>query len=142
MRKGLLVFPILILLSIGLYTTPAFSEDVRMVTKEELNSLLGKPDVVIFDVRIGSDYFSNDLMIKGAVRPDMSAPIWHTSTRYPRENTFVLYCCSPHEEQSVLNAKLIMKGDKNLGHQPCANVYVLKGGWEEWLKGNYPTEKK
>jgi rhodanese-related sulfurtransferase len=21
-------------------------------------------------------------------------------------------------------------------------VYVLKGGWREWLKENYPTEKK
>jgi rhodanese-related sulfurtransferase len=21
-------------------------------------------------------------------------------------------------------------------------VYALKGGWKEWLKANYPTEKK
>jgi rhodanese-related sulfurtransferase len=21
-------------------------------------------------------------------------------------------------------------------------VYALKGGWREWLKANYPTEKK
>jgi rhodanese-related sulfurtransferase len=21
-------------------------------------------------------------------------------------------------------------------------VYALKGGWNEWLKANYPTEKK
>jgi 3-mercaptopyruvate sulfurtransferase SseA len=22
------------------------------------------------------------------------------------------------------------------------NVFVLKGGWEEWVKAGYPTEKK
>jgi len=23
-----------------------------------------------------------------------------------------------------------------------AKVYALKGGWNEWVKNNYPTEKK
>ena len=142
MKKESLAASILIFLTIGLYATSAFSQDVPMVTKEELRTMLGKPDFVIFDVRLGSDYFSSDLKIKGAVRPDQSALIWHTSTRYPSENTFVLYCASPNEEQSVRNAKQLIKGDKDLGHEACTNVYVLKGGWPEWLKADYPTEKK
>lgn len=141
MKKSVMAIFAPIFLAIGL-TVPALSEDVRVVTKEELKTMLGKDDVVILDVRIGSDYFSSDSKIKGAVRPDMSALIWHTSTRYPKENTFVLYCSSPNEEQSVRNAKLLIRGDKELGHDPCSNVYVLKGGWEEWLKADYPAEKK
>jgi hypothetical protein len=125
MIKRSLGISVLLFLTIGSSTPFVLAEDVPVITKEQLVQMFGKPDLVILDVRLGSDYFSSDLMIKRAVRPDMSAPIWYTSTRYPRENTFVIYCSSPDEEQSVRIAKLLMKGDKDLGHQPCANVYVL-----------------
>lgn len=101
--------------------------------------MLGNPDLVIFDVRLGSDYFSSDLKIKGAVRPDMGTHITITVFTYPKGKTFVFYCASPNEERSVYNVKYLIERYRTEGY---TKAYVLKGGWEEWLKANYPTEKK
>jgi len=141
MRKRLLVVFILVLLNIGLLTTHAFSDEIPMITKEELKPMLGSPDIVIFDVRLGSDYFSSDSKIKGAIRPDMGLLIWATADQY-QQKSVVLYCASANEEQSIRNAKLLIEGNEDLGHEPRNKVYVLKGGWEEWHRANYPTEKK
>ncbi len=138
MKRRLLAVSILIFLTIGLSTTYAFSADVPMMTKEELKAMLGNPDLVIFDVRLGSDYFSSDLKIKGAVRPDMGMGIYGTALTYPKGKTFVLYCASPNEERSVANVKVLI----GRGYEGYTKAYVLKGGWEEWLKAGYPTEKK
>lgn len=144
MKKKLLVVLVLIFLTIGLFTTYAFSADVPMMTKEELKAMLGNPDLVIFDVRLGSDYFSSDLKIKGAVRPDMDTYFTMTSLSktvftYPKGKTFVFYCASPDEEISVYNVKYLIERYPTEGY---TKAYVLKGGWEEWFKANYPTEKK
>jgi rhodanese-related sulfurtransferase len=113
-----------------------------MITKEQLKAILDEPDLVILDVRLGSDYFSSDSKIKGAIRPDMGALIWHTVSQHPTENMFVVYCSSAIQEQSLLNAKLLIEGNKDLGHEPRKKVYALKGGWEEWLRAGLPTEDK
>jgi rhodanese-related sulfurtransferase len=138
MKKKLLVFLILIFLTIGLFTTFTLAADVPMMTKDELKAMLGNPDLVIFDVRMGSDYFSSDLKIQGAVRPDMGNYLSLTVWTYPKGKTFVVYCASSNEERSVANVKEIL----SYGRDGYTKVYVLKGGWEEWLKANYPTEKK
>ncbi len=49
--------------------------------------------------------------------------------------TLVFYCASPNEGTSVSIAQSFIVGG-------FTKVHVLKGGWEEWLKANYPTEKK
>ncbi len=36
---------------VGVFTIPALALDVPRITKEELKSMLGNPDVVILDVR-------------------------------------------------------------------------------------------
>ncbi len=130
--KGLSLF-LLISLVIGLSHASALCADVPMITKEELKGMLGNPDLVIFDVRLGSDYFGSDSKIKGAERPD-----YGVKKIVPPEysdKTIVIYCASPDETTSTANAQiLISKG--------YSKVYVLKGGWEEWLKAGYPTEKK
>jgi len=138
MKKQLLELLILIVLTIGVFITLPSSADIPVMTKEELKAILGSPDLVIFDVRLGSDYFSSDLKIKGAVRPDMDAYVWHTALRYPKGKIFVFYCASPNEERSVSNIKIL----REAGHEGYTKAYVLKGGWEEWVKANYPTEKK
>jgi rhodanese-related sulfurtransferase len=129
-----------IFLMTGLLTPFAFSADVPMMTKDQLKAMLGSPDLVILDVRIGSDYFISDLQIRGAVRPNMGENICGTTSKYPRGATFVFYCASPNEERSVMNLKHLTEGE----HQKdgYTKLYVLKGGWEEWLKAGYPTEKK
>lgn len=112
-----------------------------MVTKEQLVAMLGKPDLVLLDVRLGSDYFSSDLKIKGAVRPDMGGPICGTALTYPKENTFVIYCASANEERSIIGAKHLIEKHQADGFSKD-NVLVLKGGWDEWLKAGLPTEDK
>ena len=133
MKKKLLVVLMFIFLTIGLLAVFTSSADVPMMTKDELKAMLGSPDLVIFDVRLGSDYFASDSKIEGAERPD-----YGVKKIVPPEysgKTIVIYCASPNEGTSTANAQiLIAKG--------YTKVYVLKGGWEEWLKAGYPTEKK
>jgi rhodanese-related sulfurtransferase len=129
----------LICLMTALFTTFAFPADVSMMTKEQLKAMIGKPDLVIFDVRMGSDYFPSDLKIKGAVRSDVF--ICMTAREYPKGKTFVIYCASPNDARSIADAKHLLEEHGADGFNNT-NVFVLKGGWEEWLKAGYPTEKK
>ncbi len=138
MKKQLLELLILVVLSIGVFITLPSSADIPVMTKEELKAILGNPDLVIFDVRLGSDYFSSDLKIKGAVRPEMGGLIYETALTYPKGKTFIFYCASSNEERSVAAVRNLVE----LGRDGYTKAYVLKGGWEEWLKANYPTEKK
>jgi len=133
MKRKLFPVLILIFLTIGLFTTFGLSADVPVITKDELKAMLGNPDLVIFDVRLSSDYFASDIKVKGAERPD-----YGTKKIVPPEysgKTIVIYCGSPNEGTSVANAQILRE-------KGYTKVYVLKGGWEEWLKAGYPTEKK
>jgi len=133
MKKKLLAVLMLILLTIGLFAALTQSADVPMMTKDELRAMLGNPDLVIFDVRLSSEYFASDIKMKGAERPD-----YGVKKIFPPEysgKTIVIYCGSPSEGTSAANAQILRE-------RGYTKVYVLKGGWEEWLKANYPTEKK
>lgn len=138
MEKRFLSTMILVLLTIGLFTTYAISADVPMMTKEQLKAMLGNPDLVIFDARPGPDYFSSDSKIKGSTRPMY---VRDAIREHPKEKIFVIYFASPNEEVSVTRVKDFLAGG-HLGSEGYTKVYVLKGGWEEWLKAGYPTEKK
>ena len=132
MKKTLLAVLTATFLIIG-FAIFALSDDIPRMTKEELKAMLGNPDLVIFDVRLSSEYFASDIKIKGAVRPD-----YGTKRIVPPEysgKTIVIYCDLPNERTSAANAQ-------DLREKGYTKVYVLKGGWEEWLKANYPTEKK
>jgi len=130
MKNILLAIMILFFGVVGGLRTVVLSADVPGMTKDELKAMLGDPDLVVLDVRLGRDYISSDSKIKGAVRED-----YHMFYQHPKDKTLVLYCASPAEGMSAPMAqKIIDKG--------FIKVYVLKGGWEEWLKANYPTEKK
>jgi rhodanese-related sulfurtransferase len=131
-KNKILVVLMLIFLTVGLFTTFSLSADVSMITKDELKAMLEKPDLVILDVRLGSDYMSSDLKIKGAVREYGDVGTW--VNKYTNDKTLVLYCASSDVGRSVPMAQKIME-------KGFTKVYVLKGGWEEWLKAGYPTEK-
>jgi len=136
MRKELLAVLIVIFLTTGLFPTFVLSADVPMITKDELKAMLGKPDLVLVDVRLGRDFIFSDLKIKGAERPpDMSHPTPNTFKVIEPDKTIVFYCACPNEQTSVGIAQLWRRLE-------YTKVYVLKGGWEEWLKAGYPTEKK
>lgn len=64
---------------------------VGVMTKEELRAQLGKPDVVVVDVRTGSDWRASEFKIKGAVRVG-ARQITSLVPRYDKNTTLVLYC--------------------------------------------------
>lgn len=81
-------------LSLLLSVSPAavlHAQDAQRITVDELRGMLGKPDVVVLDVRADKDWSSSSAKIQGAVREEpMKAASW--ALRYPKEKTYVLYC--------------------------------------------------
>jgi rhodanese-related sulfurtransferase len=64
---------------------------VPRLAKEELRDMLGKPDVVIIDVRLKEQWDSSNVKIPGAQReePGEKAESW--ALKYPKDKTIVLY---------------------------------------------------
>ncbi len=65
---------------------------VPKMTKEELRSLLGNPDVIIIDVSVEEDYKENKFKIQGAVREDAEKDLNTWADKYPKDKTLVFYC--------------------------------------------------
>ncbi len=70
---------------------PAMSQEVPRISKEDLREMLGKPDVVIMDVRTGSDWNASTAKIKGAVREEADK-VESWIEKYPKDKTLVFYC--------------------------------------------------
>ena len=66
--------------------------EVPLVTKEQLLSMMGKPDVVILDVRESESWKESKQKIQGAVREDPVKDIQGWYDKYPQEKTLVFYC--------------------------------------------------
>jgi 3-mercaptopyruvate sulfurtransferase SseA len=62
------------------------------VTKEQLFTMMGKPDVVILDVRTSESWKESEQKIQGAVREDPEKDIQGWYNKYPKEKTLVFYC--------------------------------------------------
>ena len=79
----------IVTVSISALTTMA--ADVPKMTKEDLKAQLGKPDVIIIDVRIGKDWKASELKIKGAIREDpQKVDSW--AKKYAKDKNLVFYC--------------------------------------------------
>jgi hypothetical protein len=65
---------------------------VPKMTKEELKSLLGNPDMIIVDVRESEDYKESKFKIRGALREDSEKDIDSWANKYPKDKTLVFYC--------------------------------------------------
>ncbi len=68
------------------------AEKVLRMSKEELKGILGKPEVIVLDVRSGADWKKSDQKIQGAVREDPDQPAKTWAEKYPKDKTIVLYC--------------------------------------------------
>jgi len=78
---------VLIVLAYGV----AWGDDAHVMTKEKLRSMLGKPDVIIIDVRTNYDWDNSKVKIPGAAREEgMRFTSW--MNKYPKDKTIVLYC--------------------------------------------------
>ncbi len=85
------IIAVLILLTMGINLASA-GEEVPRIAKEELKEMLGKPDVIIIDVRANLDWQESDQKILGAIReePDKAAETW--AEKYPKDKAIILYC--------------------------------------------------
>jgi rhodanese-related sulfurtransferase len=67
------------------------SEGVPRMTKDELKAMLDNPDLVIIDVRAGTDWLRSDMKIKGAVREDYN-DVKSWARKYSKDRLIILYC--------------------------------------------------
>ena len=99
------------------------------ITKEALKERLESPSPpVVVDARLKYPYEHSTVRLPGAVRfPDASASL-------PRDREIVVYDSDPNElSSSAVAADLIRRGYR---------AVTLKGGINEWLAANLPTETK
>lgn len=91
--KRKLVVPVVALLGIfllwGAAGVAAGGGEIPRMTKEELKPLLGKPDIVVLDVRLGGRNVPT--RIPGAVYED-PGKVDDWSKKYRKEKKIVLYC--------------------------------------------------
>ncbi len=90
-RKITLCVFLICLLSLMALTTITSGADVPRMTKEELKSIIGNPDVIVVDVRTNAAWERSGLKIAGAVREDPDQ-IGSWMDKYPKEKTLVFYC--------------------------------------------------
>jgi rhodanese-related sulfurtransferase len=103
------------------------------VAPEELKSLLdGDADIIVVDTMSPSWYRKGHII--GAInlpwRESLGEPVG-----LPRTKLLVIYCDCPNEETSADVAEQLT------GKLNYENVKVLVGGWSQWVKLGYPTEK-
>lgn len=68
------------------------SIDVPRISKDQLKSMLGRPDVVLLDVRIADEWKNAKEKIKGAVRIDPDQNLDSLVQKYSKDKTLVFYC--------------------------------------------------
>jgi len=79
----------LVLLDAGA-TSPAETQ-APIMTKEELRALLGRPDLVVIDVRLEEQWKFSNRKIPGALHENPLAPD-NWIAKLPKDKTIVFYC--------------------------------------------------
>ena len=121
--------------------TVANAADVPRITKEQLKSMLGDPNVIIIDVRIARHWKESDSKIKGAVREDPGAQapkITEADTwmaKYQKDKTLVFYC-------QVTQREYQCQFGTEIPGQRLHEGLRAERGLKEWLSAGYPTEPK
>lgn len=96
---------------------------------------LYKKKIIFLDARENEEY--RDGHIKNA----LSLPYYDFDNykqilkNIPKSSTIVTYCAGTDCDLSILLGK-------QLSETGYKRVYVFFGGWNDWLKAKYPTEKK
>ncbi len=89
MKKMFLKLSVLLL--VALWTTTALSQQVSRITKEDLRTVLGDPEVFVIDVRTPQEWEGSDKKIVGAIREDpLELRTW--MSKFPKDKTLVFYC--------------------------------------------------
>jgi rhodanese-related sulfurtransferase len=84
---------VMVFMVLVIWMVMAVAMEIPRISKEELKSMLGNPDVVIIDVRIIADHNKSVKQIKGSVREDPNpTEVKSWANKYSKEKTIVLYC--------------------------------------------------
>lgn len=67
------------------------AQDIPRISKDELKAKLGSPNMVLIDVRTGSDWKESGEKITGAVRMDPETVDTWAAT-LPKDKEIILYC--------------------------------------------------
>ncbi len=80
-----------ILILMGLLSSVVYSQEPPKISKEELRTMLGNPNVLILDVRIEGEWRASEKKIQGAIRENpKEVKLW--LDKYPKDKTLVFYC--------------------------------------------------
>ena len=80
-----------LLVSAGCLRNLSLEGGVSRISREEVKAILGRPDVVILDVRIEEEWKKSEWKIRGAIHQDPEK-IREWSNHYPKEKTYIFYC--------------------------------------------------
>jgi rhodanese-related sulfurtransferase len=92
MRRTNSIWPLLALfIVIAASPFAVLAEGFTVISKDQLKEELGRPDVVIIDVRAPHDWDTTEWKIQGAQRQaPAEAKEW--MGKYPKDKTIALYC--------------------------------------------------
>ena len=85
------VLAVSVLMVSAFVLTSGAAAKVNLMTKETLKGMLDDPNVVVVDVRTGSDWRASESKIKGAVRVEKTA-VPGLADKYKKNQTLVFYC--------------------------------------------------
>lgn len=89
-KKLFLMMVIRLGLSLSL-VLPVLAAGAPRIEKDKLLELLDKQELILIDVRTGTDWKASTQKIKGAVREDPDkVETW--MKKYPKDKTIVFYC--------------------------------------------------
>jgi len=134
MVKFILSLFILWLLVSPTISNHGWAGEFEYISPVELKKLIevGDRKILIVDTQPKSVYDLDH--IKGAINFPWSLDLKHHGN-LPMDKTLILYCNCVHEEDSTDVAKQLREKWDYL------NLKILKGGWSQWQKLGYPTEK-
>ncbi len=73
------------------FVLPVLAAETPRIEKEKLKDMLGKPELILIDVRAGADWKASTQKIKGAVRED-PGQMDNWIKKYPKDKTLIFYC--------------------------------------------------
>jgi hypothetical protein len=90
-KQKVLTLMVLPVIASVFFAVAGCAAEAPRVSKEEVKSLLGNPDILILDARVGSSWSESGRKIKGAIRIDpYNVDSWAASL--PKDKKIIIYC--------------------------------------------------
>ena len=77
--------------SLAVATETEEDEDISKITKEEVQKIIGQPDITVIDVRYEKNWKKSDMKIAGAVREHPNE-LGSWVDKYDKDHKLILYC--------------------------------------------------